>query len=366
MTRRALVLAGAGVLALAAAGTAVAVTGGGPGGRPGGGAGGGDGAGGPSARAVPATTPITRQDLVDTKTVEGSLTYSGERRIVTDARGVVTWVPAEGAVVRRGRPLLRVARRPVVLMYGTLPLYRTLRQGVADGPDVEQLERNLKVLGYGGDLTVDDHFSYATYLAVRQWQDDAGLPRTGQVDASQVVFLPAAARVTDARAEVGARTGPGQPALVVSGLRRLVHVDLSTSDQALVRKGATVAVELPGGERVKGRVTSVGTVAKAASQGEGQDEDSTVDVDITLAKTPKTRLDKAPVQVELVSERRRGVLAVPVEALLALREGGFGVEVVEGAATRIVPVETGAFGGGMVEITGAGLAEGMKVGVPAP
>ncbi|WP_310738098.1 efflux RND transporter periplasmic adaptor subunit [Microbispora sp. H10949] len=362
MTRRALVLAGAGVLALAAAGTAVAMAGGGPSGGPGGGA----GAAGPSTPAVPATTPITRQDLVDTKTVEGSLTYSGERRIVTDARGVVTWVPAEGAVVRRGRPLLRVARRPVVLMYGTLPLYRTLRQGVADGPDVEQLERNLKVLGYGGDLTVDDHFSYATYLAVRQWQDDAGLPRTGQVDATQVVFLPAAARVTDARAEVGARTAPGQPALVVSGLRRLVHVDLSTSDQALVRKGAKVTVELPGGEHVRGRVTSVGTVAKAASQGEGQDEDSTVDVDITLAKTPRTRLDRAPVQVELVSERRRDVLAVPVEALLALREGGFGVEVAEGAATRIVPVETGAFGGGMVEITGAGLAEGMKVGVPAP
>ncbi|MEU6430353.1 peptidoglycan-binding protein [Microbispora sp. NPDC046973] len=352
--RKGLVIAGAGVLALAAAGTAVAVAG-------------GDGAGAaePSVPPVPATASITRQDLIDTKTVEGSLTYSGERQVSTDASGTVTWAPAEGTVVRRGRPLLRVDRRPVVLMYGSLPMYRPLRQGVDDGPDVEQLERNLKVLGYGDDLTVDDHFSYATYLAVKEWQDDAGLPETGQVDASQVVFLPAAARVTDAKVEVGGRTAPGHPALTVTGVRRLVHVDLSTDDQSLARKGAKVTVELPGGERVTGKITSVGTVAEAVPSGQGQDEGSTIDVDITLSKTPKTRLDKAPVEVELVSERRKNVLAVPVEALLALREGGFGVEVVEGASTRVVPVELGAFGSGMVEITGAGLAEGMKVGVPA-
>ncbi|WP_310742317.1 peptidoglycan-binding protein [Microbispora sp. H13382] len=351
--RTSLVIAGAGLLALAA-GTVVAVAG-------------GDDAGAaePSPPPVPATAPITRQDLVDTKTVEGALTYSGERRVSTDASGTVTWAPAEGAVVRRGRPLLRVDRRPVVLMYGTLPMYRPLRQGVDDGPDVEQLERNLKILGYGDDLTVDDHFSYATHLAVKRWQDDAGLPETGQVDASQVVFLPAAARVTDTGVEVGARITPGRPALTVSGVRRLVHVDLSTDDQTLARKGAKVTVELPGGERVTGKITSVGTVAEAVSGERGQDAGSTVDVDITLSKTPRTRLDRAPVEVELVSERRKDVLAVPVEALLALREGGFGVELVEGASTRVIPVELGAFGGGMVEITGAGLAAGMRVGVPA-
>ncbi|WP_243708481.1 hypothetical protein [Actinomadura sp. GC306] len=66
----------------------------------------------------------------------------------------------------------------------------------------------------------------------------------------------------------------------------------------------------------------------------------------------------------LESERRKGVLSVPVEALLALREGGFGVEVVDGAGRRLVPVDVGAFGGGRVEVAG-GVREGMKVGVPA-
>ncbi|MFF4772098.1 efflux RND transporter periplasmic adaptor subunit [Microtetraspora fusca] len=342
----------AGLLALAAGTTAALLVGG------------DTEAAAPPAPSTTATAAITRQDLVDTKTVDGALTYAGERRISTDATGTVTSVAKEGSVVRRGRPLLKIDRKPLVLLYGSLPLYRPLRQGVDDGPDVEQLERNLKALGYGADLTVDKHFSYATYLAVKAWQEDNGLPETGQVDATQAVFLPSAVRVTEAKVSVGDRTAPGRPALTVSGLRRLVHVDLDTGDQALVKKGARVTVELPGGERIKGRVHAIGTVAKGGSA-QGQDSGSTtVDVDITLDKTPKTRLDQAPVEVELVSERHKNVLAVPVEALLALREGGFGVEVVENGAARLVAVKTGAFGGGMVEITGEGLTEGMRVGVP--
>ncbi|MGV9301790.1 peptidoglycan-binding protein [Nonomuraea sp. NPDC003727] len=344
---RRVALAGACLLAVAVAGAAVAVL-----------ADGGTGAAAPAAAAVPATAPITRQDLIDTKTVDGALTYEGERQVAAGAAGTLTWLPDEGAVVRRGRSLFRTDRRPTVLMYGKLPLYRTLQLGVGDGPDVEQLERNLAALGYDG-FTVDDEFTYATYQAVVEWQEDRGLPETGRVDAAQVVFLPSAVRVTGVRGEVGGRAAHGRQVLAVSGLDRVVHVDLDTDDQTLARKGAKVTVELPGGEKAAGRITSVGTVAKTVK------ESTTVDVDITLDKAPRTKLDQAPVEVELVSERREDVLAVPVEALLALREGGFGVEVVEGARTRLVPVEVGAFGSGMVEITGAGLAEGMKVGVPA-
>jgi multidrug efflux pump subunit AcrA (membrane-fusion protein) len=51
-------------------------------------------------------------------------------------------------------------------------------------------------------------------------------------------------------------------------------------------------------------------------------------------------------------------------ALLALRKGGFGVEVVDGARTRIVPVRTGMFAAGQVEVSGKGIVAGMRVGVP--
>ncbi|MFS1301372.1 peptidoglycan-binding protein [Streptosporangium longisporum] len=322
-------------------------------------------AAGPSAPPVPPTAEITRGDVVDTTSVAGRLTYTGEYTAVAGAGGTVTTVPAEGRVIRRGRALLRIDRRPLTLMYGQVPLYRPLRSGVDDGPDVEQLERNLRALGYGEDLTVDEEFTSATSWAVQKWQRDRGLPQTGAVDAAQVVFLDGPVRVAEVAAKVGDRVRAGARVLTLTGTRRIVQVDLDTEDQQMARKGAGVRVELPGGRELKGRITFVGSVAKAvAGQGEDQEGSSTIDVEITLVKGSTGRLDQAPVTVEMESERVRNVLKVPVEALLALREGGFAVEVVQGSATRLVPVQTGAYGGGDVEIEGTGLARGMKVGVP--
>jgi hypothetical protein len=58
------------------------------------------------------------------------------------------------------------------------------------------------------------------------------------------------------------------------------------------------------------------------------------------------------------------VLTVPVAALVALAEGGFGVEVVAGDSRRYVAVEAGLFADGRAEVTGAGLRQGMLVVVP--
>lgn len=75
-------------------------------------------------------------------------------------------------------------------------------------------------------------------------------------------------------------------------------------------------------------------------------------------------LDAAPVDVDFVASKREDVLAVPVAALLALPKGGFGVQVVDGGRTRIVAVTTGMFAAGQVEVSGKGIAEGVRVGVP--
>ncbi|HEV7932142.1 MAG TPA: ABC transporter permease, partial [Actinomadura sp.] len=57
-------------------------------------------------------------------------------------------------------------------------------------------------------------------------------------------------------------------------------MDLDADKQDLAHKGATATVELPGGRTVKGRIVSVGTVARQT--GTQQDERTTVDVEISL------------------------------------------------------------------------------------
>ncbi|WP_106402095.1 peptidoglycan-binding protein [Actinocorallia populi] len=304
-----------------------------------------------------ATADIRRGDLVDTERVDGELGYGEERTLTAGVQGTVTWAPEEGAVVRRGRTLMRIDGGPVTLMYGAVPMYRTLGEGL-EGEDVEQLEKNLRALGYGEDLTADGEFTAATRYAVLEWQEDRGLPETGEVDRAQIAFSPGAVRVKKAETPAGARA-PGR--LTVTGTARSVHVDLDADRQDLVKKGAKVTVELPGGGTARGRVSEVGAVARRLQP----DAEPTIGVEIALDGDGTGTLDRAPVTVELERERRKGVLSVPVEALLALAEGGFGVELVAGGTSRLVAVETGAFGGGRVEISGGGLREGMRVGVPA-
>jgi len=324
----------------------------------------------PATNLPPATARITKEDLAETETVDGTLGYGDERLATSGLPGVVTWLPAEGSTVSRGKPLYRVDNLPVVLMYGSLPPYRTLRSG-DEGVDVKELESNLAALGYDG-ITVDEEFTDATADAVKQWQADLGLAETGRVELGRIQMASASVRVAALKAETGARTAPGKAVLSYTGTKRVVAIDLEVTHQNLARKGAKVTVTLPDGKRAKGTVTTVGTVARtpSGSTGTGQpagstDDTATVDVTVTLddAKIAGS-LDAAPVDVEFVSAEHKGVLTVPVASLLALREGGYGVEIVEGGTTRLVAVEVGLFAGGRVEVKGPDIAEGLTVGVP--
>ena len=53
-------------------------------------------------------------------------------------------------MIRRGGRLYAVAGEPVLLMYGAVPAYRTLAEGVTEGRDVEQLPVGVLDAGTGG------------------------------------------------------------------------------------------------------------------------------------------------------------------------------------------------------------------------
>ncbi|MDQ4132539.1 MAG: efflux RND transporter periplasmic adaptor subunit [Actinomycetota bacterium] len=312
------------------------------------------------------TVPVTRQDLVARQSVDGTIGYAGSYSAVNQASGTITALPDKGAVIEAGQTLYRVDQRPITLLYGDVPAWRALGEGVSDGADVRQLEANLVALGHATErqLAVDDKFTSATTAAVRRWQKAIGVEQSGVVALGEVVFLPTAIRVADTQATKGAPAQPGAPVLTATSTTRVVQVDLDAQKQALVEVGDKVEVELPSGRTTSGTVATVGSVAER--QGEGATAQDVIKVTISLDDPAATgTLDQAPVEVRIESDSRQGVLIVPVNALLALREGGYGVRVVDGTHTRIVAVETGLFASGMVEVTGEGLSEGMLVEVPA-
>jgi len=280
------------------------------------------------------------------------------------AVGTVTRLPAEGSVVTRGRSLYDVDAKGVRLLYGAMPLWRRLGPGVSDGADVEQLERNLVELGHDpGGMTVDEEFDDETARAVKSWQDALGVAETGAVEPGDAVFLPGPRRVGQFGVAVGAQLQPGIEVMTTTATTPVVEVDLDARRQDVATIGARVKVGLPSGHIVTGRIDSVGKVAEAATSAQGEPSTPTVSVVITLAEpTKRDGLDGAPVLVSVERERVKGVLAVPVEALLALRGGGVAVEVVaRDGSRRLVSLETGSFADGYVAIEGKGIAEGTRV-----
>ncbi|MFC4588710.1 peptidoglycan-binding protein [Sphaerisporangium corydalis] len=309
-------------------------------------------------RTPPATAKVTRTTLTESQSVDGTLGYGDTATVsASSPQGTVTWLPSPGAVITRGRAVYSVDADRVPLLYGSTPLYRTLKDGV-EGKDVAMLERNLAKLGYDG-FTVDDEFTWTTREAVKEWQEDIGVPVTGQVEPSAVVVHDGAFRVADVKATLG---GPGSgPVLTYTGTTRQVTVALDVADRHLVKKGMKATVELPDGSTVPGTVKDIG---KVATESTTQDETTTtIEMLVSIRATKKLRsYDTAPVSVTMVAARRKNVLTVPVSALLALAEGGYGVQVVEGPVTRYAAVTTGMFADGKVEVTG--VDDGATVVVP--
>jgi hypothetical protein len=348
----------AAALAVLAAGAGIAWRAGafGPAGRPG---------NGPGAPA-PATQTVVREDLSSQTPVTATLGYAQAYTVRGQGGGALTWLPSAGQVIRQGQPLYRVDNgTPVVLLYGPVPAWRTLDEGLT-GADVTQLNHDLVALGYasGPDISALgwDYFSWQTAYGVQQMESALGVPSPpGSLPLGSVVFEPQAIRVTNVLGSLG---GPAAgPVLAGTSDQHVVTIPLSTGQETEVAAGDPVTVTLPDGASTPGTISSVGTVAS------GPADDATIQVTVTLTQPAAAgTLDQAPVTVYITTASSPGpVLAVPVGALLAQSSGRYSVEVIGADDTRrLVAVTVGIFddNSGMVQVTGA-LTPGERVVVPA-
>jgi hypothetical protein len=161
--------------------------------------------------------------------------------------------------------------------------------------------------------------------------------------------------------------GSASPILETSSTQLVVTVDLDATKQSEAKVGERVTVQMPGGNTVNGTITAVSPVAQSSSGnggsggGNGGSSTATIPVTITLSAHPRgAGLDQAAVSVNFAQARARNVLSVPVTALLATGGGAYAVQ--EAAAPRsLIPVTTGLFAAGYVEISGPGISQGLQV-----
>lgn len=293
----------------------------------------------------------------------GTVTFANLREFPASLGGVLTELPATGTVLSSGDVLYRVDDKPVFYFGGKLPAWRDFKAGMDDGPDVKQLEQVLADLGYFGGW-VDESFTDLTTQAIKAWQKDNGMKEDGVIPRGGIVFGEGGIRVGAPKAEIGASIAPGAALFEASGAAAIVTAEIPISDRASVPVGTVATFALPSGESVTGKVTAVGDPTEKDDDRGGKK----VVIPITITPDDPKKLagqNALSVQVSFTHQAEGDVLQVPVTALLAAKNDTFTVEVYRKQKIVTVPVETGRFASGMVEITGGELAAGDLVVVPS-
>ncbi|MBT0768430.1 peptidoglycan-binding protein [Kineosporia sp. J2-2] len=346
----------------------------------------------PRADVTMRITTIASCTLTESQSFSAVATYGAAQPLPLQAQGLITWLPQAGTTVHEGETLIRVDDRPVVLLYGAVPQYRTLRlpaeptagqaatgqtadrgsagqatgeastdpdsTETATGPllrgaDVRQLKRALTRLGYAG---LDDRKTYtrSTADAVRRWQRDLGERPTGEVGLGDIFYASGPLRIVPGEGvTVGQAMSP--TALERTSRTRVITATVDgTSTWA--RIGTRMNVDIENGDTVRGVISSV-----KLSDATGSDGGQSLDIVLRVARQSALKKAGVAVSVTHVTAHRAGVLCVPSAALIALAEGGYGVQTASGS---YVAVKTGLFAGGKAEISGVGVYAGLQVSLP--
>ena len=380
--------------------------------------------------APPGPTLLT--EAVRIGTVARSVAFDGvvERAYVSavpapavaaeSSSAVVSRLPLrEGDVVRNGTLVAEVSGRPVLVLAGRVPAFRTLAPG-ADGSDVQQLQAGLRSAGLrvtdspgrygagtaaavaalyerhgyeavvtgteqveaaseavrGAERGLEQARSGGDGSAVRYAAEDLARARAdlaeayatagAQVPFGEIVFVPSLpATVATVDAALGAAAG--DTLLHLAAGRLVVRGTPQSADLRGLRRGAAVELLLTPSGHTTGSVASVSAAAVAdAGDGDAASEDGR-----TVTIVPARRLGGGragtPVRVIVtVAQSPTTSLVVPVSAVTSATDGTTYVTVVEGRQRHRVEVTTGFLGDGQVQVVPDGpdeLVEGDRVAI---
>jgi peptidoglycan hydrolase-like protein with peptidoglycan-binding domain len=323
------------------------------------------------ASAGVGTAVVQRRTLIEHDTATGTLGYTDGLNVTAIQGGSVTWLPRAGTLIKPGQVLYRLDGQPTFLFDGSAAATRDFTQGMDPAPDVLELKRALRELGYdpAHQLTLGDDFDFATRAVIERWQQANHLPLSGSIPLGEISFQPGPRRVGQLQVVVGAVATAGELLFQSSSAERVVTGSIDASLQSELHLGDTVSVDLLDGTVTNGRISEIDNVATTTTQDQQQQAAGSGSSTPTLGFQVRLdhpsvagNLDQAPVTINVARSRATNALSVPVTALLALSGGGYGVQVRHGGLATLVPVTTGAYSdNGFVQISGSGIRSGEHV-----
>lgn len=311
----------------------------------------------PQLPAPPATVQTYR---VERGTIGRSLSVpvratwptSGTAR--AGAAGIITSVDhAAGSLAAPGTVLATVNLEPLIVAEGSVPMFRTLEEGL-EGPDVGQLQELLVAEGYL-DGAPTSGFDARTTAAVRNWQARVGATADGTVEPGSLLFIDTLPTRVEVLVSIGEPISEGMDLVRVLAAQPIFVASVSPSLATEATTGMAVSIQAPADGTWEGTLGALEPEAEGgfSAQLSGSLCGDECDVlpftgELALAAT-----------IELVSPTS-GVV-VPVSAIVQSASGG--LEVVLQDGTR-QPVEVTAEADGFAAVEG--LAEGTVIQLPSP
>lgn len=241
--------------------------------------------------AGPITVPVESRELSNDVTIRGDVVFddAAEVRVETadlGERAVVTGqVPEVGAQFDAASVALEIAGRPVIVLPGGLPTYRTLRVGVS-GPDVVQLKQALGALGIAAGDPASDAYDAATAAGVAALYQRVGYSAPAASDEAAETLKMAERGVREAQAEVTRSQGALSSSGGGPGAGSIAEKDAEIRSTERLRDAAALALA---------RLADTCAADQNASECVAARNDlADAEDQVAVARAMRADLDKAP------------------------------------------------------------------------
>ena len=288
---------------------------------------------------------VTGYGSVETAPVGGPGQPAGGARLATAASGLVVAVPGvEGARVEPGAVIVQLDARAADAAVARAQAAVT----AAEKARARQTQLH----------AADSTSERAMQEAEERFAAARGELAGAQLQQSQLAIrAPLAGTLARVQAKPGEWLDAGKDVAEVVDLDRLVvTAHVPSPNAAALRVGLPVKIVARlGGDGAPLAAGAVQFVAPHISA----DNDSVL-VRVSLPAASGLRPGQF-VAVQIATEEKAGVLAVPLASLVKDPDAGHVIALVENGKSKQLPVQPGLRDGGWVEVSGAGLAEGAVI-----